>query len=178
MKKAITLLLLASSTSLLEAQTPGNFLGVAIRKYKPEPGDSTSEGKLPDGRRGRGYTPEPGDFRVVDSKVYNIILSTNWVKVPTVYDRIRVNNVNKDGVFFRVENGFHSNRSSDPDTYIFVKNYPGRDKLTTDQFVERMVVMQSGVLPSTNRVGYIVKAYNYGLPNTPENRKNGNVAEP
>jgi hypothetical protein len=120
--------------------------------------------KLPSGRT---YKAEPADFRVVDGKVYNIVLSTNWVKLPQGDANMRVHNVISNGVYFRIEG-----KRSNPDTFVFVKNYPDRDKLTTDQRIEKVVAMQTGIKNATNKAGgeYTMKAYDHGLPNTPDNR--------
>lgn len=150
MNKTKTLLLLLASVQLAFAADryarSGGFLGGA--------GRSAPERPLPPDPK---YKPQPEDFRIADGKLYNILVSTNWntwISGP----EMRVRQVLTNGVIFHlIERG----------GTCLVKNYPGL--LTQGQTIKAYLrVMRAGVF---QYAGETIPAYDFGLANTPENRK-------
>ena len=115
------------------------------------------------------YKSEPEDFRIVNGRLYNAITSTNFIYLPQYSGPsgyFEVEKITPQGVVFRP-----TVKSYAPD-YIqrfLVKHLPNEKELFTGQtFANGFRAMR--ITPVT--IGKETFAtYDYGLPNTPENRK-------
>lgn len=124
----------------------------------------------------KDYKPTADDFRIVDGKLYNIRTSNKWEDLApnngTWALRVVTVSPQRNGVF--VERFQRSNRADTANT-IFVKNLPGWTNLVDNQeIIADHRVMPTGNLTATNKVfgsTTVYRAFDYGLPNTPENRK-------
>ena len=110
----------------------------------------------------KDYKPSPEDFRIVDGVRYNIILSTNWIRIPPRHQSkwTKVETVVPEGVVFT----FIGNpRVRVPDGPKFlVKNHPDKATLTTGQWIESMILMRVGTFQYS---GEVIAMYDYGLTN-------------
>jgi len=122
----------------------------------------------------KNYKPKPEDFRIVEGTLYNIQTSTNWSEIPEsseyFYCWLKVFQVLPEGVIF--QRGAMATKRNEPFSYhekCLVQNYPGKDTLITGKSINQPIrVMRVGVFKYGSES---IAAYDYGLPNTPENRK-------
>ena len=108
----------------------------------------------------KNYKPSPQDFRIVDGVRYNIILSTNWIRIPPRHQSewTKVVTVIPDGVVFTLI----GNRQVPDGPKFLVKNHPDKATLTTGQWIESMILMRVGTFQYS---GEVIPMYDYGLTN-------------
>lgn len=115
----------------------------------------------------------PDNFRVVNGKTYNVVLSTNWVTLPTRYQRGEFSRMTKEGAVFALES--ENSKSWGPgisqgttwyeyDREVIIKNFPGKN-LIAGQPMPNIRVMPI----RTSASG--VAIYDYGTP--PKTATNG-----
>lgn len=118
------------------------------------------------------YTPKAEDFRIVNGKLYNAELSTNFVtlnedrKIQGVMFYLKVVDPHQAGTVMQsctwsVKGGERRG------TFILVKNLPEQNRVTTGQDFERRIrVMPNGTHQWRSTKGVLtINAYDYGLPN-------------
>jgi hypothetical protein len=128
------------------------------------------------------YKPKPEDYRIVNGKLYNLVLSTNFVTLNKIsgehgpkwsYSQggLQVVNVLQAGVVMR-HYSFNIGNKGYGST-IIVTNLPDAAGLVTGKYYPRPFrAMRRGVYKWASTEGiFDIAAYDYGIPNTPENRK-------
>jgi hypothetical protein len=119
------------------------------------------------------------DFRIFDGKLYNVQKSTLWETIPpdTILRRYvaKVDNVRSNRVLVRIEylgDNYIANDVWDG-RLVMILNHPKQDTLARGDIVPKERLFPVGNRQVTNSAGvaFPVKAYDYGLLNTPENRK-------
>ena len=111
-----------------------------------------------------GYTPKAADMRIVEGKMYNRALSTNWVTLPTTGMGLSVVDVNSNGIVVAI-----SGKAGASGEEMVIKHHPEAKKLTKGATITTpfRAMPVSGVKYGEQTVA----AFDCGLPNTPENRK-------
>lgn len=122
----------------------------------------------------------PSDFRIHNNQLYNVKLSTNWITIPylsvnhgmgyaTIYN----------GVFFKKESGgwiIRIKRIWSGDyayEYVLLKNNPTFINAVSGQVLrnDRYIYVGTTEVDISERTsGITIKVYDWGLPNTPDNR--------
>jgi hypothetical protein len=111
------------------------------------------------------YKPNAADMRIVEGKMYNRVLNTNWTTLPPAGATLGVIEVNGDGLVL----ARHYAKSGAEEQTIVIKHHPEEKKLakgaviTTPFRAMRVADVKYGK--------GTVPAYDCGLANTPENRK-------
>jgi hypothetical protein len=125
------------------------------------------------------------DFRIVNGKLYNIRKSALWINLPpedsygtynAVWYHGWVESVGESSIIVRMEaetlNG-PSYKNEWHDRSVLIKNHPQQKKFSNGDKFSRDRFFPLGNQTLTNRSGdrvITVRAYDYGLPNTPTNR--------
>ena len=108
------------------------------------------------------YTPKPEDFRILDGKLYNAVLSMAWTRLPKHSGSLKVYEIIPQGVIVQP-----ILPAIDGAKYL-IKNHPEQKTLTTGKWIGAMDVFRRGVFTYGLDT---MEVYDWGLPNTPENRK-------
>jgi hypothetical protein len=109
------------------------------------------------------YVPNGADMRIVDGKMYNRVLSTNWTTLPEAGAALEVVEVNADGVVAQ------SRKDDVPGGKLLLRHYPSETKLTKGETLKTS--FRAMQVASVKYADETVPAYDCGLPNTAENRK-------
>lgn len=115
------------------------------------------------------YVPKTADMRIVEGKMYNRELSTNWTTLPAAEATLEVVEVIPEGVVVE-------SKVKGVGEKILVKHYPGEKKLAKGQTI--MTSFRAMKVEGVKDGNATVAAYDCGLSNTKENRKtlkNGEV---
>jgi hypothetical protein len=108
-----------------------------------------------------GYTPKAADMRIVEGKMYNRVLSTNWVTLPAAGVTLQVVDV--------VEGGLVVKASATTGEQMVIKHHPEEKKLAKGATIT--TPFRAMPVAGIKYGQQTVAAYDCGLPNTPENRK-------
>lgn len=107
------------------------------------------------------YFPNATDMRIVDGKMFNRVLSTNWTTLPAQGTTLEVLEVATNGVVLQAR------KSDGTGEKILVKHFPGspaKGKAMTTP-------LRAMPVASVKYGAETLTAYDCGLPNTRENRK-------
>lgn len=109
------------------------------------------------------YKPNAADMRIVDGKMYNCVLNTNWTTLPAAGVTLQVADIIPDGVILQTR------KDDQPGQKILVKHYPGEKNLAKGA----MLTKPFRALPveGVRQDGGVITTYDCGLANTKENRK-------
>jgi len=107
------------------------------------------------------YVPKGTDMRIVEGKMYNRVLSTNWVTLPAAGATLEVVDVVSGGVVVKT--------TANSGEEMIIKHYPEEKKLAKG----KTITTSFRAMPVTAaKYGeQTVATYDCGLPNTAENRK-------
>lgn len=136
-------------------------------------------------------TTKPSDFRIYDGKLYNIQKSTLWTDVPKLDKTEKyVSTFYRAKLFKEVENGWivkiesnvimtYRDGGGGKTEYVVIHGNPSFKGGVTDAPVQRDRYIRTGEVvvslsQSEGKRGDTLPIYNYGLPNTAENRKTMN----
>src|SRR5580704_4059654 len=109
------------------------------------------------------YTPKSADMRIVEGKMYNRVLSTNWTTLPSAGTTLEVLAVIPDGAFVQ------SHKDGKAGDKLMIKHCPDSNKLAKGQTITNPFrAMQVADVKFENGT---VAAYDCGVANTKENRK-------
>jgi hypothetical protein len=108
-----------------------------------------------------GYTPKAADMRIVEGKMYNRALSTNWVTLPAAGATLQVVEVTSSGVVAKT--------SAATGEEILIKHHPEEKKLAKGKTITTS--FRAMPVAGAKYGEQTVAAYDCGLPNTAENRK-------
>ena len=108
-----------------------------------------------------GYTPKATDMRIVEGKMYNRVLSTNWVTLPTAGATLQVVDVTSGGVVVKT--------SAKTGEEMVIKHHPEEKKLAKGKTIASP--FRAMPVADVKYGDQTVAAYDCGLPNTAENRK-------
>ena len=122
------------------------------------------------------YTAD--DFRIVDGQLYNIRRSVKWEEIASgntfdeYYTRLVVRRIMEDGSLYCDQESYDTRQGggtflSGVDRLI-LKRYPGDVHIGSD-------ISSCWAMRLPNKPGDAINTYDYGLPNTPENRKMLNI---
>ena len=108
-----------------------------------------------------GYTPKAADMRIVEGKMYNRALSTNWVTLPSAGATLQVVDVVSGGLVVKT--------SATTGEQMVIKHHPEAKKLAKGATITTS--FRAMPVAGIKYAEQTVAAYDCGLPNTPENRK-------
>jgi hypothetical protein len=109
------------------------------------------------------YVPNKSDMRIVDGKMYNRVLSTNWATLPQPGATLEVVEVVTNGVVLQ------SRMDGKAGQKLLVKNYPAAKTLTKGNVI--MTPFRALEVGEVKYGGGMVTTYDCGLADTKENRK-------
>ena len=125
------------------------------------------------------------DFRIIDGTLYNVQKSP-WIDIPpretysrefayTVSYSGKVASIGQSGLLVRIEvqSRFNTDKNEWNDRIVLIKHHPKQKTFTDGDNFPQDRFFPLGNQTLTNRAGervMTVRAYDYGLPNTPENR--------
>lgn len=115
----------------------------------------------------QNYVPKPEDYRIANGKIYNVMLSTNWVTLGGGYNYLEVQTVGPKAILFTVNSMLAYGGFTVTKTF-FVYHHPKHDSVTTGQQVESFRCIR---VENLNINGVVYEAYDYGYENTPDNRR-------
>jgi hypothetical protein len=109
------------------------------------------------------YKPNAADMRIVDGKMYNRVLNTNWTTLPPTGATLEVLEVTADGVILQ------SRKDGRAGEKLLVKHHPDEKSLTKGTVLTKP--FRAMPVEGVKQGGSVVAAYDCGLANTKENRK-------
>jgi hypothetical protein len=109
------------------------------------------------------YKPNAADMRIVDGKMYNRVLNTNWTTLPSAGVTLEVAEIIPDGVILQ------THKDNQPGEKLLVKHCPDEKNLAKGT----MLTTSFRAMPveALKYNGGTLSAYDCGLANTKENRK-------
>jgi hypothetical protein len=110
------------------------------------------------------YVPKASDMRIVEGKMYNRELSTNWVTLPIAGGSLVVVEVIPGGVVVK-----GSVKSGEKAETMLIKHCPGEKDLAKGKSISSP--FRAMPVAAVKYGSATVAAYDCGLANTPENRK-------
>lgn len=102
-------------------------------------------------------------MRIVDGKMYNRMLNTNWTTLPSAEVTLEVVEIIPEGVILQTR------KDGKPGEKLLLKHYPDEKKLAKGMALTKQFrAMPVGPIRYD---GGVVSTYDCGLANTKENRK-------
>jgi hypothetical protein len=117
------------------------------------------------------YVPRADDLRIVDGKMFNRVLSTNWTSLPAMGAVLEVVDTVPEGVVFQSKT-----REGKPGDKVLVKHHPAEKGLTKGKTMK--TPFRALKVADFKYGKETLAAYDCGLANTAENRqalKNGPI---
>jgi len=109
------------------------------------------------------YKPNAADMRIVDGKMYNRVLNTNWTTLPSAGTTLEVAEVIPVGVILQTRT------DNQPGEKILVKHCPDEKSLAKGTVLTKP--FRAMPVEAVKYDGVVVTTYDCGLSNTKENRK-------
>jgi hypothetical protein len=110
------------------------------------------------------YKPNGADMRIVDGKMYNRTLSTNWTTLPPAGATLEAVEVISEGVVVK-----NSAKDGKPAEKLLIKHYPDEKNVAKGQMIT--MPFRALAVGSIKYGSETVPVYDCGLANTKENRK-------
>ncbi len=110
------------------------------------------------------YVPKASDMRIVEGKMYNRELSTNWVTLPASGGKLEVIDMTSDGVVVK-----GSTKAGGAAETMLIRHYPDAPNLSKGKKIS--TPFRTMPVEATKYGNGTVAAFDCGLANTPANRK-------
>jgi hypothetical protein len=109
------------------------------------------------------YKPNAADMRIVEGKMYNRALNTNWTTLPPAGTTLEVVEIIPDGVILQTR------KNDNPGEKLLVKHCPDDTTLTKGTVLTKP--FRAMPVEGVRQGGGVITTYDCGLANTKENRK-------